>query len=294
MNLQASRSTEQDGRKARTLGLTVAALVCFASNSLLCRYALVEFDTDAVTFTVVRLVAGAITLFPLVRVVQSPPRRANHGSWMSALMLFVYAGCFSLAYLQLTAATGALVLFAGVQASMILGGLLSGERPLPSQWIGLSIAMAGLTYLLSPGVEAPQPAAVLLMLLAGIAWGIYSLRGRGTSDPLQATADNFLRAVVWTLPWAIFSLGDAKISVPGLVLSVISGAAASGIGYVLWYGAVRGLTATAAAAVQLAVPVLAAIGGVILLSESVSLRLFLSSIAVLGGIGLAVIGKRKR
>lgn len=279
----------------RTLWLTTAALVCFAGNSLLCRYALGSGAVDAASFTTLRIVTGALALLVLLRVLSgSSARPHSGGKWLSALYLFAYAGCFSYAYLELSAATGALLLFAAVQVTMIAGGVVAGERPSPSQWIGLLVALSGLAYLLSPGLAAPPVGGAVLMSLAGTAWGLYSLRGRGSLAPLAATTHNFLAAAPMCLLWSTLTLSGARISAGGLGLAVASGAVASGMGYVLWFGALGGLTATSAATVQLAVPVLTAAGGILLLSESLSLRLILSSLVILGGIGLAVTRKPRR
>ena len=271
-----------------TASLTVLALVAFAANSVLCRLALAEPTIDPASYTAVRLITGAITLWLIAAFLKKRSFGKSGSSWISAGMLFLYAGTFSFAYISLSAGTGALILFASVQITMIAVGLYAGERPAMLEWLGLFIAIAGLIYLVSPGITAPSIVGSLLMATAGIAWGVYSLRGRGASDPVGATADNFLR----TVPLAIglvLSLASALTVTPmGLIWAALSGSITSGVGYVLWYAALRGLTATRAATVQLAVPVIAALGGVIVLSEAITLRLIISAVVILTGVGLAV------
>src|SRR5262245_38657889 len=215
------------------------------------------------------------------------------GSWISAAMLFLYAVTFSFAYISLSAGTGALILFAAVQITMIAVGLYTGERPGTLEWLGLLIAIAGLIYLVSPGVTAPSTAGSLLMATAGIAWG-YSLRGRGASNPVRVTTDNFLRTVPLAIAVVLLWLPVLTITPRGFLWAALSGSITSGVGYVVWYAAVPRLTATRAATLQLAVPMLAAIGGVTVLSEAVSLRLVISAVVILGGVGLAVSHKPRR
>ena len=272
---------------ARIFGLTLLAMIAFAGNSLLCRAALKATAIDAATFTSVRMASGAAALWLIVRVRDA--QGGVKGSWASALALFAYAACFSFAYMSLSAGTGALLLFGAVQATMIGRGLLAGERMGAWQVAGLVLALAGLVGLLLPGITAPPPLGAALMLTAGVAWGIYSLRGKGAGDPTQDTAGNFLRAVplaallsLAALPWAAF---DAI----GFAYAAVSGALASGVGYAIWYTALRGLTATSAATVQLSVPVLASIGGIMFLGEALTLRLGIASIAILGGIALVIL-----
>jgi drug/metabolite transporter (DMT)-like permease len=276
--------------RTRVFALTLLAMLAFAANSLLCRVALKHTTIDAASFTLVRLVSGALTLWLMVRVRDGRPVAA--GSWVSALALFVYAAAFSFAYVSLTAATGALLLFGAVQTTMIGFGLYRGERLRAVQTVGLACALAGLVGLLLPGLSAPPWQGSVLMLAAGAAWGVYSLRAKGSGDPLRATAGNFLRAVVFaaalsfeTVPWMAF---DAA----GVGWAIASGALASGVGYAIWYTALAGLKATSAATVQLSVPVIAALGGVVLLGEPLTLRLVIASSAILGGIAL-VIARRK-
>jgi drug/metabolite transporter (DMT)-like permease len=273
---------------------TGVTLIAFAANSLLCRMALGGNLIDPVAFTLIRLVGGAAILVPLARFTAEPtPAGASHGSWVSALGLFAYAIAFSLAYMSLTTGMGALILFGAVQATMIGVGLWSGERPHPLQWLGMGAAFAGLVWLVWPGITAPDPLGAVLMGVSGMAWGVYSLRGRGALAPVAASAGNFARSV----PMAVFAgvlagvlgIGSLRAQTSGVLLALISGTVTSGLGYVLWYKALRGLTSTHAAVLQLLVPVIAAMAGVAFLAEAVSLRLLIASVLILGGVGLAVL-----
>ena len=275
---------------ARIFILTLLAMVAFAGNSLLCRLALKHTSIDAATFTLIRLVAGASALWLIATLHQGNPLRA--GNWPSALALFVYAAAFSFAYMTLSAGTGALLLFAAVQATMMIWGLRQGERFHARQWLGLSVALSGLIALLFPGLAAPSLGGSTLMLGAGVAWGIYSLRGKTASDPVSTTAGNFLRAVPMAVVLSIAFLPRSSLDRAGIVCALLSGAIASGVGYAIWYTALPGLKAASAATVQLSVPVLAAIGGIILLGELVTLRFVLASVATLGGIALVIVEKR--
>ncbi len=278
---------------ARTLGLTVFALIAFAANSVLTRMALGQPTIDAASFATIRVVSGAATLVLVSSLSRQTEARQSRGSWASGSMLFLYAVPFSFAYLSLSTGTGALILFGMVQVTMILAALGSGERPHVWEWVGLVLAFAGLVYLVSPGLTAPSPIGSLLMAVAGISWGLYSLWGRGASNPLAATTGNFVRAVPMVLGVSLMALSQAHLSGTGVLLAVLSGALASGLGYVVWYAALRGLTRTRAATVQLSVPVLAAMGGVFFLSEAVSLRLVLSAMLILGGVGVAILSKER-
>jgi drug/metabolite transporter (DMT)-like permease len=273
---------------ARTAGLTALAMLAFASNSLLCRAALSRGFADATSFTTIRVVAGALALAALVRWRATGGHR--DGGWVPALALLAYALGFSLAYLRIPAATGALLLFAAVQVTMVGHGLASGERPGLREWIGLALSIAGLVVLTRPGLARPDPLGAGLMLLAGVAWGLYSLRGRGAGDPLHSNALSFSRAGALALAVSAVAvaLDSVRLTAAGALLAAVSGAIASGIGYAIWYAALRGLTATQAAIVQLSVPPLAAAGGVLLLGEALSARLLLAGATILGGIALAV------
>ena len=280
------------GHGLRTALLTLLALIAFAANSVLCRLALATGAIDAASFTTVRLVSGAVALWLILALTAKPGTPRARGSWVSAAMLFLYAVSFSFAYVSLPTGTGALILFGMVQVTMILAGVASGERPHVIEWLGLGCAAVGLVYLMLPGLSAPSPLGAALMALAGVAWGIYSLRGRGSKNPIAVTADNFARSVPMVLLVSVLMLGQLAVTAPGLLLAVASGAIASGVGYVIWYAALPGLTATRAATVQLCVPVIAAMGGVLFLDEAITLRLIVSGVAVLGGVALAVWGHR--
>jgi drug/metabolite transporter (DMT)-like permease len=278
----------------RTLPLTLAALAAFAANSVLCRMALAEGQIDPVSFTQIRLASGALVLLPFFwrrRASVWPPRATD---WRPALALFVYAIGFSLAYVALDAGTGALILFATVQVSMIGFGIAGGDRPGPVEWAGLAVALAGLGWLLVPGLHAPPVWAAALMGAAGIAWGVYSLMGRGEADPVAATARNF----VFTVPLglALFLSGPplTEAQAAGIGLAVASGALTSGLGYVIWYAALRGLTPMSASIVQLSVPAVAAAGGIVFLGEALTLRLAAATALILGGIYVTVRASRRR
>ena len=277
---------------ARTLSLTALAMIAFASNSILCRLALRQGGIDPASFTLVRILSGAIALWFVMQVRREKSFKA--GNWFSAFALFAYAGAFSFAYLQLSAGTGALLLFGAVQATMIFLGLLKGEHLDAIQVAGSIVGITGLTVLLVPGLSAPPLFDSVIMLIAGIAWGIYSLSGRGEKRPVGATAGNFLRAVPFAVVLIVVGRPWIKLDASGVFYAALSGAITSGLGYVIWYRALPGLKATSAATVQLSVPVLAATGGIILLGERMSLRYLLASLAVLGGIALVVIEKAKK
>ena len=274
----------------RTLLLTALAMLAFAGNSLLCRLALRETEIDAASFTALRLTSGALMLAVLLRLRSGS--RPMTGSWPGALALFTYAAAFSFAYLHLDTGVGALLLFGAVQLSMLLWGLWRGERLPGLATLGTLLACGGLLVLLLPGASAPPLSAALLMLLAGSAWGAYSLLGRGQGDPLAVTAGNFLRATPLGLLLAVPLFAQLQWDAAGLFYAVLSGALTSGIGYAIWYSALPGLRASQAATVQLSVPILAALAGSLMLDEALSLRLMLSAVAVLGGIAL-VLGSRQ-
>ena len=271
----------------RVVILTLLAMVAFASNSLLCRLALRQTTIDAASFTLIRLLSGVIALWLIV--ITRKPGRPTAGNWTSALALFAYAAAFSFAYISLSVGTGALLLFGMVQATMIFWGLRKGERLNARQWFGLAIALGGLVALVFPGLSAPPIGGALLMTGAGMAWGIYSLRGKGAGDPTSVTAGNFWRSVVFAAVLSMALLRWTNLDPAGIRYAIVSGAIASGVGYVIWYSALPGLKATTAATVQLSVPVLAAVGGILFLSESITLRLLLASLLILGGIGLVII-----
>lgn len=273
-----------------TVALTCAAMLAFAGNSLLCRLALLHTSIDPASFTTVRIASGALVLSLLVWAREK--RATVAGSWLSAFALFAYAAAFSFAYVSLTAGTGALLLFGAVQTTMVGYGLYAGERFSRIQLFGVALACGGLVYLLLPGLSAPPFAAAALMIAAGVAWGVYSLRGRGAGDPTQVTAGNFVRAVPFVLAVSAITLTRSSADAAGITYAVASGALTSGIGYAIWYTALGDLKATSAAMVQLSVPVIAALGGVAVLGEHLTLRLVVASIAVIGGIAIVVARKQ--
>jgi drug/metabolite transporter (DMT)-like permease len=286
-------STELSVASLRVAGLTTVALIAFAGNSVLCRLALADGSIDAASFTTVRLVSGAIALLLILNVSNRGTQPASYGSWMSAAMLFLYAACFSFAYISLDTGIGALILFGMVQATMVAGALIAGDRPTVAEWIGWILAVAGFVYLVSPGLTAPSLGGSALMAFAGIGWGIYSLRGRREPFALAGTTYNFLRSVPLVLVVSVFSLQNLHLSTNGVVFAILSGAITSGVGYAIWYTALQSINSMQAAMVQLSVPILAAAGGVLFLAESVSSRLIVSGLLILGGIFLAIFGNAK-
>ena len=276
----------------KTFSYTVFALIAFALNSILCRLALGAETIDAASFTLIRLVSGAVALFVISQFFDKKESNERRGNWFSAFFLFAYAVCFSFAYINLTTGTGALVLFGSVQATMIFVALWTGERPKILEWLGLIFALGGLIYLVFPGLSAPPLFSSALMATAGIAWGFYTLRGKGSENPLADTTGNFVRAVPMIVFIWLFFLPQIHLSQRGILLAVLSGAIASGIGYSVWYAALKFHTATRAAILQLSVPALAASGGMVFLAEIISLRLMLATILILGGISLAILGRK--
>jgi len=266
-------------------------MVAFAANSLLCRLALRDTAIDAASFTLIRVASGAIALALIVRV-RAGAAPGPSGNWPSAAALFAYAAFFSYSYLTLSAGTGALLLFGAVQATMIGYGLWRGERFSAAQLAGLALAIGGLVYLLSPGIAAPPMLGASLMILAGIAWGVYSLRGKGAGDPTRVTGGNFLRAVAFAAALSAVTLPWMALDPMGALYAVASGAVASGVGYAIWYTALKGLRATSAATVQLSVPAIAALGAIAFLGEPLTQRFVLAAAAILGGIALVVLTRR--
>ncbi len=256
-------------------------MLAFAANSVLCRLALGQGLIDAASFASVRVISGAIVLGLIL--LSRNDRDHAAPEWRSVITLFIYMAFFSFAYLSLAAGTGALVLFGAVQLTMFTVALRAGEKFAYLSWFGLALAIAGLVYLVSPGLTAPDPLGAALMAIAGIAWGLYSLLGRAAADPIDATAWNFIYSVPLVIVTSLFFMSDFEVSMMGAALAITSG-----IGYVIWYAALRGLRTTTAATVQLSAPIIAAFGGVILLSEDVTLRLLLASAATLGGVALVL------
>lgn len=277
----------------KIFALTAFALTAFAFNSILCRMALATGEIDAASFTVIRLVSGMVTLAALLFASGKTLKIATNGNWASALFLFAYAIAFSFAYLGLTTGTGALILFGCVQLTMFGVSLYRGDRPGSLEWVGLAVAFAGLVYLVLPGLAAPPLWSAILMASAGMAWGFYTLRGKGSEDPLADTAGNFLRSVPMVLAAALPFISTAQLSSRGAAFAVLSGAVASGIGYSVWYAALKHLTSTRAAVLQLSVPVIAGVGGILLLAEAASIRLLIAAAMVLGGIALTLFYRKR-
>jgi len=276
----------------KTVAYTALALVAFAANSVLCRLALGATTIDAASFSTIRLFSGALMLLLITIVTTRKVLLPPSDNLLSAFLLFLYAITFSFAYISLSAGTGALILFGSVQATMIIFAIVSGERPKILEWAGLLFAITGLIYLVFPGLTAPPLISSFLMCVAGIAWGFYSLRGRGAANPLVNTTNNFILSLPFFFAVSLITFGNNHVSAKGAFLAVLSGAFASGVGYVIWYAALKGLTATRAATVQLTVPVLAAVGGVFFLSERITMRLIFAAWLILGGVGLALFGRR--
>ncbi len=277
----------------RLFVLTSLTMIAFAANSVFGRLALADSAIDAASYSLIRLASGALMLCLLVAGPRFHRVPAQGGNWLSAFALFGYAAGFSFAYLALDTGIGALILFACVQATMIGWGIVTGNRPSPLEWLGLAVAFGAFVFLVSPGLEAPDPLGAILMAAAGIAWGIYSLRGRGASNPLADTAGNFLRATPIAFVLSIAFAGSLQYTPFGVAMAVASGAVTSGLGYALWYRCLRELTPTRAAIVQLTVPVIATLGGVIFSAEPLTFRLVVCSALILGGVALAISAKDK-
>lgn len=275
----------------KTVIFTGLALTAFAANSVLCRLALGGKAIDASSFTIIRLLSGAAVLLTIISINRNKTSLTTKGSWSASLMLFLYATTFSFAYITLDTGTGALILFGSVQITMILLSIISGTRLYIAEMIGVVVAFTGFVYLILPGVTAPSTMGFLLMTLAGISWGIYTLIGRGSKYPLMDTTYNFLRTIPFVIVFAFFSIKIAHYSFEGIFLATLSGGIASGIGYTIWYIALGGLSATQAAVVQLLVPAMAALGGVVFVSEAVSFRLAVSAAMILGGVLMVLLGR---
>lgn len=272
--------------------LTCLTLLAFAANSLLNRAALSDTGMDAAFFTLVRVLFGALMLGVLVR--WRGGRAWHHGTWQSAAWLMLYAGSFSLAYLSLDAGLGALVLFGGVQVTMFAGALLRGAHPGIWRWVGSALGLCGLAVLFLPGAAQPDLLGLVLMLAAAVGWGIYSLRGQGSKAPLEETAGNFLRAVPMAGAFWMVAGGSTEASFTGVSLAIASGAFASGLGYALWYAVLPRIDATIAAIAQLSVPLIALVGGMLFLGETVSPLFAIAAVLTLGGILLAIFADRRR
>lgn len=278
----------------KTVIFTTIALIAFAGNSVLCRKALGEDKIDASGFTIIRLLSGAIFLMIILNFSNQNEKPKTKGNWYSSFILFIYATAFSFAYITLDTGTGALIAFGAVQITIIVLSVISGDKLKWSEALGTLIAFIGFGYLVSPGVNSPSLSGFILMSIAGIAWGIYTIKGQESKNPLRDTSFNFLRTIPFLLILMIFAIRETNYSLEGILLAVISGGITSGIGYTIWYMALLGLTKVQSAVVQLFVPVIAAFGGVLFVSEIITLRLTLSSLLVLGGILIVVLGKNFR
>lgn len=279
----------------RTAVLAALALTAFAANSLLCRAALGGESIGPAAFSGIRIASGAAALFLLLAARQRAAPRRVAGSWASASMLFLYVAGFSYAYVELSTGTGALILFGVVQLTMMVRALQRGERPHAIEWAGMAVALGGLVWLVFPGLSAPSPIGAALMAAAGMGWGVYTLLGRGSTAPLTDTTGNFVRALALAVPVGTvlaLAVDDGPVTSLGVLLATTSGALTSGVGYALWYAALAGLTRTRAALLQLSVPAITAIAGVLLLGEALTARLVTAMALVLGGIGAAIAGRR--
>ncbi|MCI2285078.1 DMT family transporter [Colwellia sp. MSW7] len=280
----------------KTTFLTTLALIAFAGNSVLCRLALNDNIIDASSFTSIRLLSGAIFLLLLISISahKSPKKSINMkgGSRLSAFFLFVYAGAFSYAYISLDTGTGALILFGAVQVTMIMSDIFKGKKLILIEWLGLAIAFIGLIILLMPSASAPSLTGFLLMAISGIAWAFYTLAGRGSKTPLVDTTNNFLRTLPFIALLMVLTLAKTHLSNQGILLAILSGTVTSGLGYAIWYSALSGLTVKNAAIIQLSVPIIAAIGGVIFANETINIELMTSSFLVLGGVFIVIMGKQ--
>jgi|TARA_B110000037_G_scaffold167679_1_gene189931 drug/metabolite transporter (DMT)-like permease len=271
--------------------LTSLALIAFAANSVLCRLALGNNVIDASSFTIIRLLAGAIVLFCIVLFSKGKTSTTSKGSLLSSFMLFLYAITFSFAYLSLDTGTGALILFGAVQITIIIHTLLSGNKLRPLEWLGVIISFLGFIYLISPGVSSPSIIGFILMTIAGISWGIYTIKGQTSKNPLRDTTYNFIKTLPFITILYIATMTQSNYSTEGILLAVIAGGVTSGIGYTIWYMAIRGLSSIQSAVLQLLVPVIAAFSGVIFISEIITVRLTVSSILILGGVLIVTLYK---
>ena len=276
----------------KPLLLTLLAMLAFAANSILCRMALGGQLIDAASFTAIRLLSGSILLVIILVLRGSSIRKSFSFDIKASIALFLYAICFSFAYINLSTGTGALILFGTVQLTMIVIGVLQGDRPKLTAWLGIVIACSGLVYLVSPGISAPSLHGTILMATAGLAWGVYSWRGKGVTNPVAATTRNFIGTVPLTIVASFIFFSSVELQLSGVILAILSGSLASGVGYVIWYAALPYLKPTSAAAVQLSVPMIATLGGVIFMSEPMTMRLNIASITILGGIALVIIANR--
>lgn len=278
----------------KAIYLTTLALLAFAGNSILCRFALGELSIDAVSFTSIRLFSGALFLLFVVRVTSKTPLNIVRGSWSGACFLFIYAITFSFAYISLDTGTGALILFGFVQATMITFSLLKGEKLSMAQWIGLVVALVGLVILLLPGASAPSLSGFMLMAVSGMAWAFYTIIGKSSTTPLADTTSNFVKTLPFVAVVTLLSLSSMKITNQGIALAALSGALTSGLGYAIWYAALREITVTQAAIFQLLVPIIATVAGVLFFKEVITPNLTIASASILGGILIFIIRKEQQ
>ena len=283
----------------QALIMTLAALVAFAANSILCRLALGAELIDAASFTAVRIVSGAVMLAVLVllKTWLGADKETNvmdrgKGSWSGAVALFVYALGFSYAYVSLETGTGALILFGVVQFTIIAIELSRGKRFSAIESLGAVIAFSGFVYLVLPTLSTPSFVGAIQMAAAGMAWGVYTLIGKGSTRPLKDTTYNFVRAVPMALVWFAFALPEWRLSLSGVGFAVLSGALASGVGYALWYAALRFIVPFQASVLQLSVPIIAAIGGIVWAGELLDRRLVISALMILGGVLVVLCSKK--
>ncbi|HEX8109812.1 MAG TPA: DMT family transporter [Kofleriaceae bacterium] len=276
-----------------TFALTTATMIAFAANSLLSRAALRGGAIDAMSFTAIRLLSGTLVLVAITQARRSAADTGRHGSWSAAIALGGYAIAFSLAYLRLGAGAGALLLFGTTQLTMITGGLVRGERPSLRQWVGLAVAAVGMVVINLPSLDAPPPSGAALMIAAGVGWGLYSLSGRGAKRPIRATAGNFVRCLPFTAAFGVIAIAaTAEVTTRGVVLAAVCGTLTTGLGYCVWYAVLPSLGAARGAIVQLSVPVIAAVGAIVLLHESLGLHLAIGGAIILGGLALALWQRR--
>lgn len=275
----------------KTILFTVLALLAFAGNSILCRLALNEGAIDAASFTSIRLLSGALFLLLLVGIKAKEKLWLSKGKWLSACLLFLYAIAFSYSYVDIDTGTGALILFGSVQVTMVLFSFFKGHKLILAEWFGLIVAFSGLLVLLLPGAATPTISAFLLMVLSGFAWAFYTIAGRDSKTPLLDTAGIFIKTIPLITLLTLGTYEHMKISNEGVLLAVLSGVVTSGLGYAIWYAALAKLSVTQAAIFQLTVPIIAAFGGVLFSHELITAQLLVSSLLVLGGIFINIIGK---
>lgn len=275
----------------KNITLITIALLAFAGNSVLCRLALGDQVVDAASFTSIRLLSGAIFLCALVRFKEKKSVSMKGGSWLSAISLFLYAATFSYAYISLDTGTGALILFGFVQLTMIAYTFMQGKRLAIVEWFGLFIAFSGLLVLLLPGASAPSLTGFILMAISGVAWGIYTIKGKGSETPLLDTATNFLKTLPFIILLTLITFYNSELSTRGIILAATSGAITSGLGYAIWYAVLKNITVIQAAISQLLVPIIASIAGVLFTNETITTKLLIASLLILGGILVLTLGK---